>query len=155
MSAVNKDPFPKSALIAASALVGFALVATTVGRVARLSAPAPSAEQAEPAPSRSVELRFTDEADGSVTVRESPGGRMVASLAPGTNGFIRGVMRGLARERRGLDIGAGPPFRLSSWPDGRLAIDDTATGRRIELDAFGSTNKTAFLTLLDGEAQRP
>jgi putative photosynthetic complex assembly protein len=73
-----------------------------------------------------------------------------AGTAPsfGTNGFVRGVLRGLARERRLNDVGAQPPFQLTRWSDGRLSLDDPATGRRIDLVAFGPTNAGAFAQLL-------
>ena len=45
-------------------------------------------------------------------------------------------------------IGNQPPFQLSLWPDGQLSLTDTATGRSIELTAFGSINRAAFLPLL-------
>ncbi len=41
------------------------------------------------------------------------------------------------------------PFHLTRWSDGRLTIDDTATGQLIELEAFGHTNEDAFARLLD------
>ena len=76
-------------------------------------------------------------------------------LPPGTNGFIRGVLRGLARDRKLQRIGTEPPFRLTRWVDGRLSLDDPATGRRIELGAFGPTNAAAFAGLLyDRSASR-
>ena len=40
------------------------------------------------------------------------------------------------------------PFRLSAWSDGRLTLDDPATARHIELQAFGSTNTEVFAQLL-------
>ena len=59
-------------------------------------------------------------------------------IEPGQQtGFIRGVMRGLARERRMRGIGDAPPFNLSLWRDGELSLTDSATGRSIELTAFG------------------
>ena len=72
----------------------------------------------------------------------------LAVLAPGTNGFARGVLRGLARERRRSDIGMEPPFRLARWSDGRLTLEDPTTGRRIELGAFGPTNAEVFAALM-------
>jgi putative photosynthetic complex assembly protein len=83
-------------------------------------------------------------------VRDSHSGAMVASLAPGTNGFVRSVMRGLVHERTRRGLGAAPPFRISQWPNGRLALEDTATSRLIDLDAFGDTNKDAFAQMLPG-----
>jgi putative photosynthetic complex assembly protein len=62
------------------------------------------------------------------------------------------VLRGLARERRQHGIGAEPPFRLTLWANGALSLVDTATGRVIELDGFGQTNRAAFARLLKGPA---
>ena len=94
------------------------------------------------------DLRFDDRADGGVVITEWPAGDVVAVLPPGTNGFVRGVMRGLARDRRAREIGSEPPFRLTHWSDGRLTLDDPSTGRRIDLDAFGPTNTAVFARLM-------
>jgi putative photosynthetic complex assembly protein len=61
---------------------------------------------------------------------------------------MRGTLRGLARDRRMRDLGPEAPFRLVSWTDGRLTLDDTATGRRLDLLAFGQTQAEAFARLL-------
>jgi len=149
MSAIDTEPFPRGALIAAAAVIGFSLVATTAVRLERLAAPRVPMLQA--APADYVDLRFADQPDGSVSVRDSRTGALIASLAPGTNGFVRGVMRGLAhdRKRRGLD--AGPPFRLAESDRSRLTLEDMATGRLVDLEAFGSSNRDAFLKLLHPE----
>ena len=96
----------------------------------------------------SVDLRFEDQRDGGVAVRRAEDGEVVAVLAPGTEGFIRATMRGLARERRRGDLGPEAPFRLSAWPDGGLSLEDTATGRTLDLRAFGPTQAEAFGRLL-------
>jgi putative photosynthetic complex assembly protein len=150
MSALDREQFPKGALIAASALIGFSLIATAAARLERLVAPSDASAAAQPAPARSVEVRFADEADGSVSVRDNRNGAVVASLAPGTNGFVRSVMRGLVHERKRRGLGAARPFRISQWANGRLALEDPATGRLIDLDAFGDTNKDAFARMLPG-----
>jgi putative photosynthetic complex assembly protein len=97
-------------------------------------------------------LQFEDRADGAVVVYDARSEQIAAVLAPETNGFVRGVMRGLARERRREDIGSGPPFMLTRWSDGRLSIEDEATHQRIELVAFGPTNFAAFARLLDNRS---
>ena len=74
--------------------------------------------------SSSHDLRFEDRADGAVLVYDVANDRLVDTLKPGTNGFVRGVLRGLARERRARQIGPAPPFRLTRWADGRLSLDD-------------------------------
>jgi putative photosynthetic complex assembly protein len=149
MSAIDTEPFPRGALIAASALIGFSLVATTVARVTRLSAPPGSVAAAE-TPVRSIAIRFFDEANGSVSVRESGADKVVATLQPGTNGFIRSVMRGLAHDRKRRGIGAQTPFLISQSRDGHVTLEDPATARRIDLEAFGQTNRDAFAALLPG-----
>jgi putative photosynthetic complex assembly protein len=72
----------------------------------------------------------------------------VMVVDPGTNGFVRGTLRALARGRRQADLGRDIPFRLAAWRDGRVMLQDTATGREVELNAFGDTNKDVFLRLL-------
>lgn len=136
---------PRSILLGAGCLLLFVTVLTGVARYTGIAG-----SQIEPAaPVQSIELRFEDQPDGAVAVYAVPEGGTIAVLAPGTNGFIRGVLRGLARERRQHEIGNEPPFRLTRWENGQLSLEDPTTGRRIELEAFGPTNLDAFARLLD------
>jgi putative photosynthetic complex assembly protein len=143
--------FPRGALYGAGALVALSLLATGFARVSGIgTTQTPSANVVH-----TRELRFEDRPDGAVVVYESKTDRIVDVLAPGTNGFVRGVMRGFARERRREDVGPQPPFLLTQWSDGRLSIEDVATHERIELIAFGPTNFAAFARLLsDRSASR-
>lgn len=147
---------PRGTVITALALVLFALAATTTVRLAQIPPAASPARLRVAAHVGLVEsrtLRFTDRADGAVVIADTARGTPAAVIAPGQQtGFIRGVMRGLARERRQHGLGDGPPFTLSLWRDGELTLTDTATGRSIELTAFGSTNRAAFLALLHAGA---
>jgi putative photosynthetic complex assembly protein len=95
-------------------------------------------------------LQFVDRPDGAVDVFSEGVSRRVATLAPGTNGFIRGVLRGMVRERRlrSVPADARSAFILRSRRDGSLSIEDSATGRAIDLRAFGPTNAGAFARLL-------
>jgi putative photosynthetic complex assembly protein len=102
----------------------------------------------------SIDLFFEDRADGAVVVRDAATGRVVRELEPGTNGFIRATLRGLVRERRLGEIGAERPFRVARWPDGRLTLGDMATGRVVDLLAFGQTQVEAFQSLLDAGGDR-
>lgn len=135
---------PRAALLGAGSLVVGSLL--LVG-FARLTGYGP----AQPAVSAIVErrdLRFEDRSDGAVLIYSSPQDRLVDTLPPGTNGFVRGVLRGLVRERRADRIGAAPPFRLTRWADGRLSLDDPSTGRHVDLEVFGPTNAGAFADIL-------
>jgi putative photosynthetic complex assembly protein len=135
---------PPVALWGAAGLIGFTILAAGIGRVSGIGvAEVPAAQ-----PIDSIELRFEDQPNGAVAVYQLPQGKTVAILAPGTNGFVRGVLRGLARERRQHDIGVQPPFKLTRWGSGGLSLEDPTTGRRIELEAFGQTNVDACARLL-------
>jgi putative photosynthetic complex assembly protein len=140
----HAEHFPRGALYGAGALVGLALIATAFARVSGIGTThVPAAVAVE-----SRDLRFEDRRDGGVAVLDLASGREVQTISPGTNGFLRGVLRGLARDRKLQHIGTEPPFRLTRWDDGRLTIEDVATGRRIELAPFGPTNTAAFSRLL-------
>lgn len=135
---------PRRLLLGAGLLVGFSLVLATTGRLTGLGRT--SLPESRVVTSR--ELRFLDRPDGSVAVLEPSDGSEVETLPAGTNGFLRGVLRGLARDRKLAGVGDGPPFRLVRWADGRLSLEDPTTGRRVDLGAFGAGNAEAFARLL-------
>jgi putative photosynthetic complex assembly protein len=140
---------PRGALIGAAILVGGALT-LVIG--ARLTGYQP----ARPAASAAVavgDLRFEDRPNGSIAIFSSADDRLVDTLAPGTNGFVRGVLRGLARDRRADHVGEAPPFRLTRWADGRLSLDDPSTGRHVDLEVFGPTNAGAFADILNASTR--
>lgn len=131
--------------MAASAVVVFALLAATVGRFADVGITA-LPDGAVPALTR--DLQFEDQPDGSLAVVSSPDGQLVHVVEPGNGGFVRGVLRGLGRDRKLRGIGPEPVFRLTRWEDGRLSLTDTATGVRIDLEPFGPTNLESFAVML-------
>ena len=102
----------------------------------------------EPAIVQYRDLRFTDRADGSVGILDATTGAIVLILEPGQGGFIRGVLRGRARERRLDGFGSEPPFRLALHSDGRLTLEDMATKIKIVISSFGPSNVEAFARLL-------
>lgn len=136
-------PFPLAPLLSACALIVLTLVAVAAARITGVGAlPPPAAAIVE------RDLTFEDRTDGTVAVFDAHDGRQVGVVAAGTNGFLRATLRGLARERRLHGSGREIPFRLAERADGRLTLEDTATGRRVNLEAFGSTNAAAFARLL-------
>lgn len=152
MSNIDTEPFPRLALIAAGALIVTSITAAAVGRYMNVNNPQPEMfETATPVAAR--DLTFFDMENGAVEVRDGAGEQVVFVADPGTNGFIRGVMRGMARNRHAHGVGREEAFRLAQWPDGRLSLEDLATGRRIELSAFGSQNRAAFAQLLFGPSR--
>lgn len=91
-------------------------------------------------------LRFLDAPDKSVQVLDADTGTEVYRVV-GEAGFVRGILRGMARERRRLGKSPGEPFELS-LEEGLLTLRDLATGQRVELTAFGHTNAGAFARML-------
>lgn len=152
MSNIDTEPFPRFALIAAAVLIAGSITAAAAARYADANA-SPAAQSENVAPLSARDLTFFDMENGSVEVRDAAGTQVLFVAEPGTNGFIRGVMRGMARDRRSRGIGQEPAFRLAQWPDGRLSLEDLATGRHIELSAFGDTNRAAFAQLLAPTAE--
>ncbi|WP_254598087.1 photosynthetic complex assembly protein PuhC [Polynucleobacter antarcticus] len=92
-------------------------------------------------------LFFRDLPDGSVGVILASNGQMIAQVE-GQAGFIRGILRAMARERRIRKISSDQPFELSSHSDGRLTLIDTATNNRIDLESFGKDNAAEFSVFL-------
>ena len=91
-------------------------------------------------------LYFEDHASGAVQVRDARSGEEVARFE-GEQGFLRGSLRALIRERKRRELGPEEPFILQSHADGRLTLRDPTTGSRIPLDSFGPSNLALFMPL--------
>lgn len=140
----HNEPFPRAALIAAAVLVFGSLAAVTAVRLTgqgMLTTP-PATTIVDRA------LLFEDRADGSVDVLDARSGERLDVLQPGTQGFVRATLRSLVRDRKRQGIGPEMPFKLAAGEGGRLTLLDPATGRRVDLEAFGQTNAAAFARLL-------
>ena len=153
MSAIDVSPFPRGALIGAGLLI-FASLSLVVGvRVGVLPRDETMAKvHANAVARQSRTLVFADAAAGGIDVTDARNGAVVARIAPGEGGFIRGVMRGLAYHRSLKGAPAAAPFELSVLSDGALVLFDPQTERRIDLGAFGATNRAAFAAMLDAGA---
>jgi putative photosynthetic complex assembly protein len=93
------------------------------------------------------QLRFVDLPDGSVQVVDTQSQQVLDTLV-GEEGFVRSVVRGLANARKQQGIGPAPAFTLVRRADGGINFEDPATGRKVSLEAFGSSNAAAFKRLL-------
>jgi putative photosynthetic complex assembly protein len=131
-------------LLGAAALVGFTLLGATTARLTGYGA----AQRPAAAEIANRSLRFEDRPGGVIEVFDAASGRQIDQFGPGEQGFVRGVMRALVRERRKNEVAGQSSFRLTRWADGRLTIEDAATARRIELVSFGHTNAEVFARLL-------
>jgi putative photosynthetic complex assembly protein len=92
-------------------------------------------------------LRFVDQPDGSIQVIDATTGTDVHNFQ-GEQGFVRGTLRALVRDRRLQGFGADQPFELIAHDAGRLSLRDPATGSTIALESFGSKNIDVFARLM-------
>jgi putative photosynthetic complex assembly protein len=149
--ASSHDPrIPRPVLYAAGAMIAVSLTLAAVAR------PRLVAEQARPRPQplETMTLSFEDQADGSVAVIDAATGKPFTSIPPESNGFVRGVLRGMNRERKLESLGKDARFQLSREQNGRLFIEDQQTHVRIDLTAFGPDNAAAFARLLQSGRQQ-
>ncbi len=146
----RSDTFPRWVLIGAGAVMAFSLI--SVGLI-RLTGNGPDQRPAPATQER--QLRFEDRPDGSIAIIDGRTGELVTAVQ-GEQGFVRGALRALARERKARGLGAEQAFQLMVRTDGGLTLYDPATSQRVDLEAFGPTNSDNFARLLKNPpASRP
>jgi putative photosynthetic complex assembly protein len=136
------DHFPKWVLYCAAGILAFSLI--SVGLV-RITGNGPDQRAAATTMQRS--LVFQDHKDGGVRVEDGVTGETLTVLY-GEQGFVRGALRALTRERYSRGIGPAAPFELIARADGRVTLFDPSTGQRVDLESFGPTNVAEFSRFL-------
>ena len=106
------------------------------------------------APQWQRHLVFADSPDGDILVKDFPQGAVIARFE-GEQGFMRGTLRAMARERRSRNLGSELPFELVAHGQGRLTLIDPSTQYRIDLESFGPTQMAKFAQLRDAQAITP
>jgi len=97
----------------------------------------------------SMNLVFTDEADGKVAVFDADTGARLIEYEAMEGVFVRGIMRTVARQRRMRDQGADAPVTLALMENDMLWLTDPESGVRFYLGAFGPDNIVHFEQILD------
>jgi putative photosynthetic complex assembly protein len=143
--AAHNPNVPKGALIAAAFVMLFTIAGAAAVRITGQG----GTHMTLPAMVESRDLRFEDGKDGAVLVFDAGNQDLIASLEPGTYGFVRVVMRGMARERKVAAINAPPIFRLARYVNGQLTLTDLGTNKLVDLNAFGASNLDAFARLMN------
>ena len=151
-AAQHRQGVPRGVLIGAAALVCFALGATWV-RAQRRRRRGPHAAPAGLSGARPRVSSTMPTAASASSTRAN--GAVLDRAAPGTNGFLRGALRGFAQERLRDGLGRSQPFTLTRWRDGTLSLQDKATDRRIDLDAFGPTQARSLRPSVRRQGGRP
>jgi putative photosynthetic complex assembly protein len=135
----DRDVFPRHALWAGAAVLALTLAGVGLYRLS----PAAAARALDAPAVAQRALIFRDLPDGGVAIVDAASGRTL-DTAHGEQGFLRGTLRAMARERRLQGAGADAPLQLIARADGRLTLADASTGARIDLESFGSTNAAVF-----------
>ena len=136
------DTFPRWVLWTTACLLAF-----TLGAVALIRITGNGPDQLAAASLSERLLRFEDSPGGGVAVIDGETGKLLTTVT-GEQGFFRGALRALARDRVARKIGAEQPFKLISRTDGRLTLFDPLSGQRIDLESFGPTNAAVFAQFL-------
>jgi len=147
---VDRPQIPRGVLIGAGTLIVASLLMAFGTRVSGIGVTRLASVDAV----ATRMLRFEDRTDGAVAVWDTEQNDVIEVLAPGTNGFVRGVMRGLARDRKLLGVSHDAAFKLVRWADGRMSLEDPTTGRAISLEAFGSDNSKVFAEFFGAQPNR-
>ncbi|MCU0659273.1 MAG: putative photosynthetic complex assembly protein PuhC [Polyangiaceae bacterium] len=135
---------PRAALIGAAVLIMTSIGLAAGARQARLAARDSVVKPAIEV----VFVRFEDRPDGSLRMLDADTGRELTQVPPRSNGFVRGVLRGMFRSRKLEALDRNARFRLAREADGHLTLEDAEVGRRVHLDSFGPSNSAAFSELL-------
>jgi putative photosynthetic complex assembly protein len=101
-----------------------------------------------------VNLVFKDGINGEILVQvvksEKNEYKLIKEIQlDGEQGFMRGTLRALARERKTRQLSHEIPFELKLDFEGHLSITDPLTKNTINLDAFGPDNVAVFSKLMN------
>ena len=69
------------------------------------------------------DILFSDRVDGGISIRDASTGQMIGEISPGEGGFVRGALRGFARERRLQNPGMESPLRLAAVQGGAIVLE--------------------------------
>ena len=138
---------PRGVLMLIGALVLAALLGTAAVRLSGVSISEPDAQPVGPPQAQAAPLAAAEPAAVAPSANCSP-------VTHGEQGFLRGTLRALARERKRIGAGSEAPFELVLRSDARLTLMDPVTQQRIDLESFGPTNAGVFARLLNREAPR-
>lgn len=147
VSTARPDTFPRWVLWVTACLLTF-----TLGSVALVRITGNGPDQLAASTVSERLLRFEDRPNGGVAVIDGDTGQLLTTMT-GEQGFLRGAIRALARDRNARKIGAEQPFKLISRTDGRLTLFDPVSGQRVDLESFGPTNAAVFAPFLTMQPQ--
>jgi putative photosynthetic complex assembly protein len=142
---------PREVLIAIGIMLAVIVImagAVRLGWIAPSGNPELSRNAANIAPAVERQLLFADTQDGSVLITDAQTQNEVITIPYGESGFLRAIVRGMAKQRLAAGGTADQPFILTRWENGALSLRDPITGRSRELIGFGDNQTASFERIL-------
>ena len=130
--------FPRIALLVAGVVVALTLGGVGIARWSGFDGRQPDAQTVN-----QRALHFKDQADGGIAIVDAASGATLDTVH-GEQGFLRGTLRAVVRERKLRGLVSNEPLQLMSRADGRLTLLDPVTGSRLDLESFGPANAAVF-----------
>lgn len=137
----DREMIPRKLVIAVAALALSALAIVSYS-VIRGIPPAGQPRAAEILASRTVVL----ESDGVALHVTDTDGTVITDRENGA--FVSVVIQGLQRARKVARVTGNPPVTISRLANGRLVLDDPASGWSVELTSFGVGNAAYWTWIL-------
>jgi putative photosynthetic complex assembly protein len=137
-AAATPAVFPRIALVVAGVVIALTLGGVGVARWSGFDG-----KQQDAAATAARSLRFQDQPQGGIAIVDAASGTTLETVY-GEQGFLRGTLRAVLRERKLRGLVSDAPLQLIAREDGRLTLLDPATGSRLDLESFGSTNAAVF-----------
>lgn len=129
--AVGKIPLAIAASIVVLTVIGVGLNQwTSLGQNSAIT-------QGDVAPAFEMSILFQDIEGNEILVSNEANGETIAIVQAGSDGLLRGALRGLGRSRVVSDVDLSAPYQLQRLEGDGVYIADALTGRSIRLDSFG------------------
>jgi putative photosynthetic complex assembly protein len=141
-------PFPRIPLVGAGLLLAVTIGVVLLSRLGGVSSVVlvPMGKLVE-----TREIAFLDAPKGALNVVDTSTQEVIFTTGTGTDGFLRGTLRALGRDRKRVGGQKVEPYTVSRWESGHITLTDSVTGAKIDLAAFGSTNVAVFERFLKGK----
>lgn len=141
---------PKGPLYGAAAVIALVFTLAIIARATGVGA----AREPVSAPVEQRFIRFVSDSNGGMMVYDAATNQMTTYLAPGTNGFIFGMLRGMEHRRVVAGTDPATPYRLARGADGHITLDDPATGMHVAVNSFGPTQVASVEQLFASSQHR-
>ena len=99
-------------------------------------------------PEFSQDIQFLPLEGDRIAVHSAADGSLITTVEAGTDGLLRGALRGLGMSRNLSDFDLAAPYQLQRFAEDGVYLSDALTGRSIRLESFGPLETGATAELL-------